>query len=163
MDVAHLAQVNIAVAREPLDAPLLEEFVAALVPVNQRAEAAPGFVWRMQTGEGDALGVRGFGGDPRLIINLTVWETLDALRAFAYRDPVHLAVMRQRRRWFERLDLSLVLWWVPAGHLPTVPEAEARLQHLGDHGASPYAFSFASPFGPDAASAAVDERDLCSA
>ena len=81
-----LAEVNIALAREPLDAPLLVDFIAALDPVNARADSARGFVWRMQTEDGDAMAVRGFGGHPQLIINLTVWESLEALRSFVYQQ-----------------------------------------------------------------------------
>jgi hypothetical protein len=141
-----LAQVNIAFAREPLDAPLLADFVAALGPVNGRADEAAGFVWRMQTDDGDATGVRGFGGDPRLVMNLTVWESIDALRAFVYDDPIHLGVMRRRREWFARLDLHTALWWVPAGHRPSVAEAEDRLRQLGEEGPTSTAFSFVRDF-----------------
>lgn len=159
-----LAQVNIALAREPLDAPLLVDFMAALEPVNARAERAPGFVWRMQTEEGDATGVRGFGDDPRLIIILTVWESLRAMADFVYGDPEHLAVMRRRRAWFERLDLHTALWWVRAGHRPTVSEAEDRLEHLRAHGPTRLAFSFRHHFdGPEASAATVDDRWLCPA
>jgi hypothetical protein len=159
----HLAQVNIALGRDLIGSPLLADFVAALDPVNARAEAAPGFVWRLQTEDGDATSVRGFGGDPRLIINLTVWESVETLAAFAYRDPEHLAIMRRRREWFEKLDLHTVLWWVPAGHLPSVTEAEERLEHLREHGATPRAFTFRTPFpAPGAETAAeTDERWFC--
>jgi heme-degrading monooxygenase HmoA len=159
-----LAEVNIALAREPLDGPLLADFMAALDPVNARADRADGFVWRMQNTDGDATGIRGFGGDPKLIINMSVWESLDALREFAYRDEAHLAVMRQRRKWFERLEFYMVLWWVPAGHRPTVEEAEGRLQALRDNGPTAHAFTFSSSFAyPDATDQQIDERDLCPA
>ena len=158
-----LAQVNLALAREPLDAPLLAEFMAALAPVNARADAAPGFVWRMQTDQGDATGVRGFGDDPLLIINLSVWASLEALREFVYRDPVHLAIMRRRREWFERLALHTALWWVPAGHVPDVPEAEERLEHLRAHGPTPHAFGFREHFAPGAGEFVRDDRGLCPA
>ncbi len=160
----NLAQVNIAVAREPLDAPLLADFMAALDPVNDRADRTPGFVWRMQSEEGDAIAVRGFGGDPRLIINLTVWETLEAMRAFVYGDPEHLAVMRRRREWFERLDLHAVLWWVPRGYHPSVQDAEWRLEHLREHGPTAIAFTFRRHFDdPEASTSQVDDRWLCPA
>jgi len=162
--IVHLAQVNIALAREPLDALLLAEFMAALAPVNARADAAPGFVWRMQTEDGDATAVRGFGEDPRLIINLTTWESLEAMREFVYRDPGHLAVMRRRREWFERVDLHTALWWVAARHQPSVAEAEDRLEHLRAHGPTPYAFTFRRHFAADDPSVAVgDDRWLCPA
>ena len=162
--LVHLAQVNIALAREPLDAPLLAEFMAALGPVNARADAAPGFVWRMQTEDGDATAVRGFGENPQLIINLTTWDSLEAMREFVYRDPGHLAVMRRRREWFERVSLHTALWWAPAGHKPSVAEAEDRLEHLRACGARAYAFTFRRHFAPHDPTLAVrDDRWLCPA
>jgi heme-degrading monooxygenase HmoA len=164
MPPAQLAQVNIALAREALDAPLLADFMAALAPVNATADRAPGFVWRMQTDVGDATSVRGFGNDPRMIINLSVWESLEAMREFVYRSPEHLAVMRRRREWFERLDLYTVLWWVSAGHRPSVAEAEERLEHLREHGPTSRAFTFGRHFAAgDAAVVVRDDRRLCPA
>jgi hypothetical protein len=140
----HLAQVNIALPLAPLDAPLLRDFMAALDPVNAGADAAPGFVWRLQTEEGDATGVVGF-GDDRLIVNMSVWESLDALREFVYRDPGHLAVLRCRREWFHKhAEAFQVLWWIPEGHIPTVEEAEERLDLLRRLGPSPDAFTFST-------------------
>jgi heme-degrading monooxygenase HmoA len=142
----HLAQVNIARPLEPLDAPLLADFVAALEPVNALADTSPGFVWRLQTEDGDATAVRGF-GDDRLIVNLSVWESLEALRAFAYSNAEHLAVLRRRREWFERrAEAAVALWWVPAGHRPSVAEAEERLAALRSAGPGPAAFTFRRPF-----------------
>jgi hypothetical protein len=123
---------------------LLREFVAALDPVNARADAAPGFVWRLQTEDGDATGVRGF-DDDRLIVNMSVWESLDALRAFVYRDPGHLAVLRRRREWFHKhAEAFQVLWWIEEGHVPTIAEAEQRLELLRRHGPTPDAFTFST-------------------
>jgi hypothetical protein len=161
----HLAQLNIALAREPLDAPLLGEFVAALDPVNAAADASPGFVWRLQTEDGNATGIRGFGSD-RMIVNLSLWESMEALRGFVYGDAGHLAVMRRRREWFERMaEAFLVLWWVPAGHIPTVAEAEERLDLLRALGPSQGAFSFRRHFAPPdvAAEPVADDRELCPA
>ena len=164
MGLHQLAQVNIALGREPLDAPLLGDFRAALDPVNARADAAPGFVWRMQDTEGDATSIRGFGGDPRLIINMSVWASLDALSQFAYRDPEHLRVLRRRREWFERLDFYMVLWWVPAGHRPSVKEAEQRLALLRQRGPTPLAFTFRNSFdSPISPSGRIDDQWLCPA
>jgi hypothetical protein len=140
-----LAQVNIALPKEPLDAPLLAEFLAWLEPVNARADLAPGFVWRLQTDDGDATGIRGF-DDDRLIVNMSVWESVEALQEFVYRDRGHLAVVRRRREWFNRMDTFMVLWWVPAEHRPTVPEAEERLELLRRRGPTPQAFTFREHF-----------------
>ena len=160
-----LAQLNIALPLEPLDAPLLREFVERLAPVNAVADASPGFVWRLQTEDGDATAVRAF-GDDRLIVNMSVWESLDALRAFVYRDGAHVDVMRRRREWFARLEVATVLWWVPVGHAPTVAEAEERLALLRAVGPSPDAFTFARHFGPPAVGVAEpvdDDAWLCPA
>jgi uncharacterized protein DUF3291 len=143
-----LAQVNIALPREPLDSELLSDFVAALDPVNAAADAAPGFVWRLQTEEGDSTEVRGF-GDDRIIINMTVWESIEALRAFVYTDASHRSVLRRRKEWFESLaEAHYVLWWVPAGHRPTIAEAEQRLDLLRAQGPTPDAFTLRETFSP---------------
>lgn len=143
-----LAQVNVALPRAPLDSPALAGFVAALEPVNALADRAAGFVWRLQTDAGDATAVRGF-DDARLLVNMSVWRSLEALWAFVY-DGDHLAVMRRRREWFARLaTMHMALWWVPAGHRPDVAEAEERLAHLVAHGSGPHAFGFRRPFAAD--------------
>jgi hypothetical protein len=150
----HVAQVNLALPREPLDAPLLAEFVALLDPVNALADSSPGFVWRLQTEDGDATAVRGF-DDDRLIVNMSVWESIEALADFAYRSG-HVAVMRRRQEWMERLPQHMALWWVPAGHVPAVAEAEERLGHLRAHGPTARAFTFKERFPPPGAEPAVD-------
>ena len=151
----HVAQCNIGRVRAPLDSPQLAGFVAALEPVNRLADDAPGFVWRLQTEAGDATAIRAF-EDDMLLLNMSVWESIEALAEFTYRTP-HRDVMRRRRDWFERLaDAYLVLWWVPAGTLPTVLEARARLEALRRDGPTLEAFTFRSPFPPPDASRAAD-------
>ena len=141
----HLAQVNIALPREPLDTPALADFVALLEPVNALADSAPGFVWRLQTDEGDATSIRAF-DDERLIINMSVWESVEALWAFVYSGE-HLAVMRRRREWMERIEATyLALWWIRAGTLPTVEEAKERIELLSERGPSAEAFTFKQRF-----------------
>jgi heme-degrading monooxygenase HmoA len=144
---ARLAQVNIARLRAPIDSPQTAEFVARLAPVNALADDAPGFLWRLQTEDGDATAVRAF-GDDRIIVNMSVWESLEQLAAFVYRSG-HVEVMRRRQQWFERMAESwLALWWIPAATLPTVAHAEARLAHLRRHGPTPEAFTFRVNFLP---------------
>jgi hypothetical protein len=160
-----LAQVNIGLPLEPLESALLAEFVAQLEPVNAVADTSPGFVWRLQTEDGDATGIRAF-GDDRLIVNMSVWESLEALRAFVYSNRAHLEVLRRRREWFDRLRLHVALWWVPAGHRPTVAEAEERMALLDALGPSPEAFTFRQHYPPlDAEDSApvADDRELCPA
>jgi hypothetical protein len=145
-----LAQCNIGRLLAPLDSPQLAGFVGALEPINALADAAPGFVWRLQTEDGDATAIRAF-DDDMLIMNMSVWQSLDALGEFVYRSA-HRDVMRDRREWFEKpVDAYMVLWWIPAGMSPTVEDAKARLELLREHGPSPKAFTFRSPFpAPDA-------------
>ena len=148
----HLAQVNLATLRFPLDGPELAGFVAQLEPVNALADGTPGFVWRLQTGDGDATSIRPF-DDDRVMVNLSVWESLEALRGFVYASR-HLDVMRHRREWFLRMaDPYLALWWVPPGSVPTVAEAKERLELLAGQGPTARAFTFRAPF-PEPAGAA---------
>ena len=146
-----IAQVNIALPLEPVDSALLAEFVELLDPVNELADAAAGFVWRLQDDEGNATSIRVL-DDDRLIVNMSVWNSIDELADFVYRSA-HVAVMRRRREWFERVRVYMVLWWVASGHIPTVAEAEDRLTHLSEHGPSPYAFTFSKRFDPRGAHA----------
>ena len=161
----HLAQVNIGLPRAPLDSPALAEFVANLEPVNALADSAPGFVWRLQDSSGDATSIQAF-ADKRLIINMSVWESVDALWDFVYSSR-HLEVMRRRREWFTRMaEVFVALWWVPAGTLPTTADARERLEHLAEHGPTPYAFTFKQRFiGPDAPATkpVMDDRETCRA
>src|SRR4029450_13585663 len=127
MAAHHLAQVNVATVRAPLDSPQLAGVVAALEQINPLAARTPGFVWRLQTEDGDPPAIRPF-GDQRIMVNLSVWESLEALRSFVYASR-HLDVMRRRREWFHRMaDAYLALWWVPAGTIPTVAGARERME-----------------------------------
>jgi predicted small integral membrane protein len=149
MAAFQLTQCNIARLRAPLDSPALAGFVAALEPINRLADGSLGFVWRLQTDEGDATSIRAF-DDDMLLVNMSVWESVAAFADFTY-GREHRDVMRGRRQWFERLgEAYLVLWWVPAGTVPTVADAKERLEILRRRGPSPDAFTFRSPFpSPD--------------
>ena len=145
-----IAQVNIARMRAPLDDPLMAGFVARLAEVNALADQSPGFVWRLQTEEGDATYIRPF-DDDRILFNLSVWESVEHLKVYVYRSA-HNEVMRQRRQWFEKFDgMYMALWWVKTGHIPTVAEAKQRLAHLQHHGETPFAFTFRRLFPPASA------------
>ncbi len=148
ISTVHLAQVNVGRARGQPDDPVMAGFVAQLAEINALADRSPGFVWRLQTEDGDATAVRPY-GDARILINMSVWTDLGALRGYVY-GGAHAAVMRRRREWFERFDrVYMALWWVPAGHRPSVTEAVERLAHLERHGPTPHAFSFTAAFDPD--------------
>ncbi|MFE9805418.1 DUF3291 domain-containing protein [Streptomyces sp. NPDC005227] len=142
-----LAEVNIARLKAPLDSPQLKAFVDALDPVNAVADAADGFVWRLQSDSGNATDVPVL-GDDWLIINLSTWRDPEALTAFMYQGQ-HRELLSRRHDWFERLaEAMTALWWVPAGHRPTAEEAESRLLHLREHGPTQHAFTLRTSFPP---------------
>jgi hypothetical protein len=142
-----LAQVNIGRLRAPLDSVQLKDFVEGLDPVNAVADAADGFVWRLQSDSGNATDVPVL-GDAWLIVNMSVWRDASALTAFMYQGR-HRELLARRREFFERLEEAMaVLWWVPAGHRPTVAEAESRLLHLREHGPTRHAFTLRTSFPP---------------
>lgn len=146
----HLAQVNIGRLRAPIGDPIMEGFQAQLDPINALADRSPGFVWRLQTDEGNATAIRPYAGDDRMAINMSVWESLESLRTFVY-QTAHVGPLRDRKQWFEPIDGPiLALWWIAAGHIPTVAEALERLEILKARGPSPEAFTFRQPFpAPD--------------
>ena len=142
-----LAQLNIAVLRHPLEHPALMPFVDSLEPVNAVADAAPGFVWRLQEESGNATSVRPWG--QHTIVNLSVWDDVEALRAYVF-GPEHAALLRQRRDFFTPMPTpSVVLWWVPSDHRPELAEARDRLDHLTERGPTAYAFTLRASFGPE--------------
>jgi len=141
----HLAQINIARLIAPLDDPKIAEFVAELEPINALADKAPGFLWRLQSESGNATDIA-YCDDPFIIVNMSVWESIEALRNFAYKSD-HARVFRDRAKWFERMTQpNYCLWWIPAGHIPTVAEARERLRHYQLNGATPYSFWFSQHF-----------------
>jgi hypothetical protein len=140
-----LAQANIAHMRAPLEHPLMDGFRSQLERINALADRSPGFVWRLQSDAGDATSIRAY-DDPRILFNMSVWESLEALHAYVYKSD-HVRPLRARREWFEPMSgPSLVLWWIARSHTPTVEEARARLDLLRERGPSPEAFTFRHAF-----------------
>jgi len=143
----HLAQVNIAQARAPMDSPVMAGFANALDEINALAEQSRGFVWRLKTAAGNATEIRAY-DDPRIVFNLSVWESVEALKEYVYRS-MHRSFFARRAEWFDKMaGTHLALWWIPAGAIPEVADAKARLEHLSQHGESPRAFTFRRLFGP---------------
>lgn len=149
----HLAQFNAARALAPLDDPRLAAFVAELDRINAIAEASPGFVWRLQDDSGNATQIQAY-DDPRMLINLSVWQNANALFDYVYKTD-HSKILARRREWFEYpAGPHLVLWWIPAGHHPDTEEARSRLRLLQERGPSPEAFTFKQRFPAPATAAA---------
>lgn len=145
----HIAQVNIGRVKAPVEDPIMAGFVARLDEINALAERSPGFVWRLQTSEGNATYFRPYPEDDRILINMSVWETIESLRHYVY-QTAHAELLRQRQAWFEKFAGSYTaLWWVPAGHRPGMDEATKRLAYLEKHGPTQFAFTFKTTFAPD--------------
>lgn len=141
----HLAQMNVGRILYAPDDPRMDGFMNRLDEINALAEASPGFRWRLQSDSGNATDII-VTDDERLLVNMSVWATVDALFEYVYRSD-HRAVMVGRRQWFEKPESPFqVLWWVPAQHEPTPEEGLARLEHLRREGPTPEAFTFKTQY-----------------
>ena len=146
----HIAQINIGRLIAPIDDPRVHGFVSQLDPINALADVAPGFVWRLQSSSGNATDIT-YNHDPTIILNMSVWQTIEALLNYTYSSK-HIEVFRDRAKWFEKMDKPhYCLWWVPAGHIPTVAEGRERLEHYQTHGPTPHSFWFSKRFPEPAA------------
>lgn len=150
----HLAQINIGRLVAPMDDPRIADFVAQLAPINALADVAPGFIWRLQSSAGNAMDIA-YSDDPTINVNMSVWESLESLRDYVYRSD-HLPVFRDRAKWFVKMDKPhYCLWWIPAGHIPTVAEGRERLEHYQQHGPTPFSFWFSKLFSAEDAALAL--------
>ena len=137
----NLAQLNIGRVRYPVDDPRMADFMNNLALVNGLAERSEGFVWRLKDDTGNAMSIHAF-DDPRMNLNMSVWESIETLERFVW-QTVHKRIYGRKQEWFERIEgPHLVMWWIPQGHIPTIPEAVERLNHLKQHGSSDYAFTW---------------------
>ncbi len=141
----HLAQINIAQARDSMESETMRGFVERLDEINALADRSPGFVWRLQAEEGDATSIRVF-DDPMLIVNMSVWEDIESLKNYVYKSN-HVELIRDRDAWFNKITRAhQALWWIPAGHIPSVQEGKEKLDLIHEHGPTENAFTFAKPF-----------------
>jgi Domain of unknown function (DUF3291) len=144
----HLAQVNIAKMLAPIDSPVMADFAANLDPINALAERSEGFVWRLKEDNNNATSIKVY-DDDFIIVNMSVWESVDHLYTYAYRTD-HVQYIGRRKEWFERMsEHHMALWYVPQGEYPTVADAVARLNYLRQNGETPFAFTFKKRFGVD--------------
>ena len=154
----HLAQINIGRLIGLPGDPRVAGFMAELDRINALADAADGFVWRLQSDSGNAVDLQPT-PDPRLVVNMSVWRDADSLFEFVYRSS-HTPVMARRRQWVEPFDGSYqALWWVPQGPAPTVADGLSRLWLMDRFGSSPQAFNFKMRYPrPGEAGAPLDHR-----
>lgn len=148
MDSWNIAQINIGRLKHPVDDPRVAEFMDNLDSINAIAEASPGFVWRLQDESGNATAIRAF-DDELILPNMSVWESLESLRDYVFKTD-HASFLRRRREWFAPMDDMpvLTMWWVRAGHTPSLEEAKERIDHLAEHGPTETAFGLHPTFDP---------------
>ncbi len=157
----HLAQINVGRFIHLRDDPANADFMNALDPVNAQADTATGFVWRLVGGGNDATDLVPDAQDPQLLVNMSVWTDVEALAAFVYRNADHLAFMRRRKEWFEKIEVFMALWWVPVGHIPSVAEGMERVALLRANGPTAKAFTFRQTFAAPDGTPAVPQLDEC--
>jgi hypothetical protein len=146
----HLAQINIARMLAPIDSPVMADFVANLDRINALAENSEGFVWRLKDYGNNATSIKVY-DDDFIIVNMSVWQNTEALFQYVYQSA-HVEIFKRRKEWFEKMSqMHMVLWYVPAGHRPTVNEAVEKLNYLRKNGETPLAFTFKKRFTPEEA------------
>jgi len=146
MTTYHIAQFNIAKSLAPLDDPKMADFVSELDRVNKLADKTSGFVWRLQGANGEAATSINPYDDNSILINYSVWEDIQSLHEYTYSGE-HMEIFKQRKKWFGKLEgFKLVMWWIPAGTIPTIEEGQAKLAYLNEHGVTPQAFTFSKQF-----------------
>jgi Domain of unknown function (DUF3291) len=161
MSSYHLAQINVGRFLYAREDEANADFMNALDPVNAQADAASGFIWRLVGSGNDATEIVPDESDPQLLLNMSVWQDVETLAAFVYRNADHLAFMRRRKEWFEKIEVFQTLWWVPAGHIPSVAEGMERIAILRERGPSPDAFIFRQTFAAPDGTAAAQILDEC--
>jgi hypothetical protein len=136
-----LAQFNIGHMTYDLDDPRAADFLGGIDMLNRIAERSDGFVWKYETGTGVVVS-DDVDDDPRILVNLTVWDNAEALRHYVW-NTLHKHFLKRRAEWFRPLERAhFVMWWIPAGHRPDLAEARAKLEQLRLHGASLAAFDW---------------------
>ncbi|MEM1142956.1 MAG: DUF3291 domain-containing protein [Pseudomonadota bacterium] len=141
----HVAQINVGTIKYPAEDPRMQGFMSRLDEINAIADTTPGFVWRLQSESGNATDID-VGGPALFIANMSVWESVEVLFDYVYRTT-HRELMVKRRDWFEKpSSIYQALWWVPAGHVPSVEEGLERIERLKKHGPTPEAFTFKSRY-----------------
>lgn len=140
-----LAQINVARAKAEMGTETMSGFVSRLDEINKIADYSPGFVWRLQSEEGDSTSIRVF-NDNLLLVNMSVWEKFEDLKSFVYKT-LHVELIRDREAWFNKMELAhQALWWIKAGHIPTTQEAIIKLEQVRKFGSSQDAFTFDNYF-----------------
>ena len=141
----HIAQINIGRIRYETDDPRMADFMDNLDRINDLAERSDGFVWRLKDDTNNATNIRLY-DDPQLLLNMSVWRTIEDLEAFTYKT-VHTRFVERREEWFQPFASAyLALWWVESDRLPTAGEGQEKVAYLESNGPSQLAFTFKDRF-----------------
>lgn len=154
----NIAQVNIARMLAPIDSPVMAGFVNNLDRINAVAEQSDGFIWRLKDEDNNATSLKIF-EDDYLIVNMSVWASLEALFQFTYKST-HTEVFKRKKEWFSKMeDMHMACWYVEETKVPTTEEAKERLAYLNKYGETPYAFTFRSKFSAVEAAKFVSDQN----
>jgi hypothetical protein len=138
---SHIAQLNIGRFRYQTDDLRMATFMTNLDRINALAERSAGFVWRLKDDSNNATAIRPV-SDPTMAVNLSVWESVEALERFVW-ATVHKQFYNRKGDWFEKhATPHFVMWTIPSRHIPDLEEAMGRLAHLTAHGDSDFAFGW---------------------
>jgi hypothetical protein len=139
----HLAEINIGRVLGGPDDPCMADFYNNLARVNALAERMSGFVWRLKNESGESAVGLTWPGDPTVAVNMSVWESAEDLGRFVF-QTVHRNIYARKHEFFEMpARPTVALWWIPAGHIPTLDEAKERLDRYIAQGPSEFAFGWA--------------------
>jgi hypothetical protein len=127
--------------------PVMAGLIRRIDEINRLAEESKGFVWRIPDSEATRESFEVFradfpGFDPaRFFYNMSVWESVEDLRAYTLYSA-HAEMVYERRQWLDSIaGANVALWWIPAGHRPTVAESAERLRQVRTFGPTPDAFT----------------------
>ena len=136
-----IAQMNWGRMKYSPDDPRLAEFMDSLESIYRKAEAHPGFIWRMPDEEA-ARQLAALGYDDRFSATVSVWRSVEDLRDYTF-GPDHGSFFDRRAEWFEDIDEPrLVIWEVEETARPSFKDAFDRLELLKTGGASGEAYAW---------------------
>jgi hypothetical protein len=136
-----LVHLNIGRLLGGHDDPRMVDFFAQLETINGLAEASVGYVWRLTEEEMGASAMV-WPGDETVVGTLSVWASVESLEKFVWQSA-HATAYARKREWFQKMKgPAFVMWWIPAGHKPTLADGKARLEYLVEFGPSDHAFGW---------------------
>jgi len=143
-----IAEINVARMRGVnINDPIMKEFVDNLDKVNALAESSKGFIWRLKDESNNATNLNPF-NDEQVIINISVWQSIETLENFIYKT-FHTEFLKRRKEWFQSYGKAYTaMWWTPKGQYPAIQEAIEKLDYYQKNGPSELVFDFRNKYLP---------------